>query len=181
MAYTEWYHSDYTCRQLHGSRDSSRLFDEDDYPWDIEAQYEDDPWTYLTCPHEQEYDFEYNDETVIAHRDSIIISVDGACRGNGGPGARSGIGVFVHKNSSMNHASVISTPYTHTSQRAELYAGLQGLRVAKAIKESNPRPRDRNINAPGPYRKLRRVVIKADSKYVVSGMTDWTCRWERNG
>ena len=30
-------------------------------------------------------------------------------------------------------------------------------------------------------RKLRRVVIKADSKYLVDGMSDWIFKWQENG
>lgn len=33
----------------------------------------------------------------------------------------------------------------------------------------------------GPRRKLRRVVIRADSKYLVNAMTDWIFKWEDNG
>lgn len=176
MAYT-----DYGCHERHGCRVQGRLFHEDDHKFGVEAQFRSDPWTYIACPHEFDYDQDCDEDKVTAHRDSIIISVDGACRGNGGPYARSGIGVFLHRDSQHNYASLVNTPHIHTSQRAELYAGLQGLEVAKWIKNVNPRKGDRDIGPPGPCRKLRRVVIKADSKYLVSAMTEWIHKWEDNG
>ena len=177
------WHSGYDHGQEFGFPESvPRLFDEDDYEEGPEAHMEGEPWTFVSCPCDTRqcddcYDFE-----PIAHKDAIIISVDGACRGNGGLFAVSGIGVFLHKNSSFNCAKKVDTPYTHTSQRAELLAGLEGLRIATEIQQQNPGKRRPFYVLPdaGPCRKLRHVVIKSDSKYLVGAMTGWIFKWKRN-
>jgi len=103
------------------------------------------------------------------HLDEIIIAVDGACRFNGRNDTipRSSFGVFVAKHSPYN--SFGKLPDVYTNQVAELQARLRGLWVARQIT----------------YEKfggdLATVVIKADSEYLVKGMTDWILKWRRNG
>ncbi|KAK5114036.1 hypothetical protein LTR85_010342 [Meristemomyces frigidus] len=115
-----------------------------------------------------------------AHIDAIVIAVDGACRNNGRYGAESGYGVFVHRDSNLNESEMLGSAI-HTSQRAELWAGLAALGFAKSIRVGNPIGRKRTSVAPGPERRLRRVVIKADSEYLVKGMTAWVYKWNENG
>ena len=65
----------------------------------------------------------------------MVIAVDGACPGNGTDGAvKSGYGVYIgDSNAVQNHACRVpdTLSYAHTSQRAELYAALVALHVAK--------------------------------------------------
>jgi len=74
----------------------------------------------------------------------------------------------------------VSSPI-HTNQRAELYAGLAALRVARRIRIHNPVGRARLNIVACLFEDLRRVVIKADSEYLVRAMTEWTYKWNDNG
>jgi ribonuclease HI len=108
------------------------------------------------------------------HVDTVVIAVDGACRNNGYPYARAGAGVFFHRaNRQWNEAVLLSNEF-NTSQRAELFACIMPVRSAKRLRMLNPSydagNRPRRL---GPMRDLRRVVIKADSEYLVKGMTEW--------
>jgi len=84
---------------------------------------------------------------------TVHIFVDGACRGNPGPG---GWGVLLRAG---NHERTLcgSEPET-TNNRMELTAAIEGLRALK---------------------KPSRVVITTDSKYVLKGMTQWLEGWKR--
>ncbi|KAI6790581.1 hypothetical protein KC363_g5870 [Hortaea werneckii] len=66
-----------------------------------------------------------------------------------------------------------------TSQQAELTAGLIGLRRAKRLTLLNT-DRCGKTRRPGPMRKLRHVIIKADSAYLVNAMTKWVFKWRNN-
>jgi ribonuclease HI len=115
------------------------------------------------------------------HQDAIIVAVDGACRNNGRPFARAGAGVYFHRaNWRWNKAVVLEDEY-NTSQRAELFACSLALRLVKTLRGGNPVGRHRLRVCAGPSRRLRRVVIKADSEYLVKAMTDWINKWRTNG
>ena len=134
--------------------------------------------TFICCP--TETCSEHRHERDI-HNDAILISVDGACRGNGHPWARAGAGVYFRRdNRRWNRAVVLGDEYK-TSQRAELYAGWLALSLASQIRQNNPVGVKRLRVPAGPTRKLRRVVIQADSEYLVKGMTDWIYKWRQNG
>jgi ribonuclease HI len=106
------------------------------------------------------------------HTDGIVIAVDGACRHNGSPPAASAaFGVFVAPRSGYNVGRALPAAHA-TSQKAELQAGIAGLRAAADIARNAPYFR----NNP-----LRQVVVKADSAYLVDGITDWIRAWRRNG
>ncbi|KAL9115623.1 MAG: hypothetical protein Q9187_007223 [Circinaria calcarea] len=101
------------------------------------------------------------------HTDSLIIAVDGACRGNGTTKALSAIGVYFAKDSSWNSSTPVYDP-TPSNQKAELRACLRALATAIAVKVHE-------------MEHLSQIVIKADSEYVVKGMTEWIFKWETNG
>ncbi|EMC99351.1 hypothetical protein BAUCODRAFT_45711, partial [Baudoinia panamericana UAMH 10762] len=111
---------------------------------------------------------------------TVIIAVDGACRNNGRPNAESGVGIFFHEDNYQWNEVVKLETDNHTSQRAELYAGLYALRAARSLRRLNT-SRTGKHRRPGPMRSLRRVVIKADSEYLVKGMTVWIEKWRANG
>ncbi|KAF2767461.1 ribonuclease H-like protein, partial [Teratosphaeria nubilosa] len=102
----------------------------------------------------------------------LVIAVDGACRDNGRSKPKAGLGIFFHRDNI----------YINTNNRAELAAAIEALKMAKRLRALNPqknlRSKRRRI---GPMRRLRRVVIKADSQYLVRGMTDWVYTWKANG
>jgi ribonuclease HI len=108
------------------------------------------------------------------HRDGIVIAVDGACRNNGstrGDAAMAAYGVFVAPGSAYNKSC--NLPGVHaSSQKAELKAGIAALETALCIAQRASYFRST---------PLRQVVVKADSAYLVHGITDWIDKWRRNG
>jgi len=108
------------------------------------------------------------------HTDSIIVAIDGACRGNGYAGARSSYGVYFSEYSSHNFSSVIEGS-AQSSQRAELTACMAALNrihfFSLAVEAGFLEGLD----------NLSQVIVKADSEYVVRGMTEWVPKWRLNG
>lgn len=80
---------------------------------------------------------------------------DGACSGNPGPG---GWGVLLR--SGRHEKELFGGEPATTNQRMELQAAIEAL---KALKKSC------------------RITIHSDSKYVVTGMTEWIHDWKRRG
>jgi ribonuclease HI len=73
-------------------------------------------------------------------------------------------------------------PDVGAHQAAELRAGVEGLKVARAIWESGEmdkiNEKDRGLEL---HKAPTHVVIKTDSEYLVNGMTEWILKWENNG
>ncbi|KAF8206054.1 ribonuclease H-like domain-containing protein, partial [Mycena galopus ATCC 62051] len=95
----------------------------------------------------------------------VLISVDGACSGNGTPSARAGVGIFFGPNSPHNVSESISG--AQTSQRAEILAANKALRKASALLQA-----DTSVGC---------IVLLCDSQYVVGAMTEWIFGWKNNG
>lgn len=101
----------------------------------------------------------------------MIIYVDGACRGNGKPGAK---GAFAaawkrHWGEYTVRKEKLPPNSRPTNQRAELHALILALEMAleqEAKFYSNPR---------------FCVSIFADSQYAVNCMNVWSVRWSQNG
>ena len=111
----------------------------------------------------------------VVHRDAIVIAVKGCCRGNGQASSRGSIGVFFHERTRLNRS--LKVEEARTSQRADLLAAIRALKIAVVVRTKyagRPGPL-------GPWRKLRRVVVKTNSRYVIDGMTVWMAKWEGNG
>jgi len=108
------------------------------------------------------------------HSDSIIVAIDGACRGNGYVGARSSYGVFFSANSPHNLSSLIKGS-AQSSQRAELAACVAALRRIRKFAVAAKAGVLEDLDS------LREVIVKADSDYVVRGMTEWVPKWRLNG
>jgi len=89
-------------------------------------------------------------------QETIVIYTDGACRGNPGPG---GWGVILRykKLEKTLYGGELDT----TNNRMELTAAIRGLEA---------------INKPG-----YQVLLYSDSRYVLSGITDWLPDWKRRG
>lgn len=90
----------------------------------------------------------------------VRIFTDGACRGNGAPGAVSGCGVWFGHGDPRNVSVLLPAP-PHTNQRAELYATMLAMRATLA---QDPPPAS--------------VEIVSDSAYCVKGITTWMHTWE---
>lgn len=125
-------------------------------------------WMFVACPERSD----------LTHNDGIIIATDGACRNNGMTQARAAIGVYLGPNNPWNRGFVINEARRPTSQRTELIAALEALEIALSIRHRRPQA---SQAPPLPYRELRLVIIKADSEYLVKGMTRWIYNWRVNG
>jgi ribonuclease HI len=101
----------------------------------------------------------------------IAIAIDGAYSNNGNDRARSAIGVFHGYDSDLNISYPLDGLDRQTSQIAELAACSKALSDALVIQEGWEMSDDR----------LKAVVIKSDSEYVVRGVTEWLPKWKKNG
>ncbi|RDW60706.1 hypothetical protein BP6252_12089 [Coleophoma cylindrospora] len=118
-------------------------------------------------------------------RRSLLVFTDGACSGNGTPGARGGLGIFFGPGSSFNLAERLANPGIQTSQKAELAAVIRALEIIRS--DILPRRRimvtgaegGRNRDAVSDAMGLR-VVIATDSSYIVEGMCRHFLNWKEN-
>ena len=139
--------------ELYGEEYDLDHIDEETDGWTLVPCHREDP-----CPHCGRRE---------RHFGCLIIAVDGACRGNGTHSARSAIGVYFAERSRWNNSVELDDP-APTNQKAELEACLLALRLALRIRETT-------------MEGLEQIVIKADSEYVVKGMTEWIFKWRTNG
>ncbi|KAF5120837.1 Ribonuclease H [Metarhizium anisopliae] len=133
---------------------------------DLVEVCDDECWTYVAYDRDKPCK---NCGRLSAHADCIVIAVVGACWNNGTPNAKAAAGVFVGHESRYNDSFILNVP-NPTNQIAELRAGVRGLEQALVIKSQGLEDGD-----------LQQVVIKADSEYLVKGMTEWVFKWEMNG
>ena len=156
---------------------ADRSFDANDHAGRrVETQRDGHPWTFVSCA------LDRNNGERTAHNDAIVIAVDGACRDNGRYNARGGYGVYFHDdNDEYNEIGLLPDDVAQTNQRAELTAGLVALRIANRIKQRNYGGRFVGKRRFGPLQCLNHIVIKADSEYLVKGMTTWIDKWRNNG
>ncbi|KAF9450282.1 ribonuclease H-like protein, partial [Macrolepiota fuliginosa MF-IS2] len=94
------------------------------------------------------------------------VFVDGACRGNGRPWARAGMGIYFGPRSYHNFYQRLEGH--QTNQRAEINAAILALRKVQDLVE------DERLDA-------KTVVLASDSMYVVKAMTEWIVKWRGNG
>ena len=107
------------------------------------------------------------------HMDAIFMAIDGACRGNGSAGARSSYGIYFSECSPYNVSSTMQGS-AQSSQKAELQACLKALVTVQLISGFVKSGSEQLSN-------LSQVIIKADSDYVVRGMTEYILKWRQNG
>ncbi|MCJ1449862.1 hypothetical protein MMC28_000190 [Mycoblastus sanguinarius] len=140
-------------------------FDLDSTEWEFGST------TMVPCPREEHRC--KNCGTLSSHVGALIVAIDGACRGNGTARAQSAVGVFFGTDSPYNIGALLTKP-TPTSQKAELEACLAALDTLLSIKVENT---ESDVS----FEDLGQVIIKADSEYVVKGMTEWIFKWRKNG
>lgn len=130
--------------------------------FDLDSTVYDDGenWTYLPCP--GPFICKYCGRRA-RHWDELIVAIDGACRGNGTPSAKSALGVYFARHSQWNVAKSLNDPGA-TSQKAELEACSRALTQALVIKKTAREAGTRDLST---------IVIKSDSEYLVKGMTQW--------
>ncbi|CAM6129038.1 unnamed protein product [Calypogeia fissa] len=97
----------------------------------------------------------------------IALFIDGACRGNGQPGARAAYGVYAAQNSRLNRYGVLPNWASHTNQAAEVYAAQEAMELIV----DNPEW--------GLWRNG--VVLITDSDYLFHSMTRYISNWIGNG
>ena len=142
--------------------------DYDDYENDpcVYRADESGPWLLLQCPAGERCPH-CNERP--GHYGCVVIAVDGACWNNGTDQAQAAGAVYFHDSNNQCNKSFL-VPGTKTSQRAELHAGLEALRLANIIRDFNPVLSKAELLEMRPYdplTKLHQVVIKADSEYLV--------------
>ena len=105
-----------------------------------------------------------HDGILIAKGSLVIIYADGACRGNGAPGARAGVGVYVGPNHPYNQSRRI-TGDIQTNQVAELLALITAVKVGMLL------VRDHLWTG---------LVVASDSEYACDGISKWIWKWREN-
>lgn len=94
---------------------------------------------------------------------TVVVSIDGACRGNGTPNARAAWGVYFGAQSPHNASGVLEAALPQTSTRAEIEALSQALRI---IREA----------ISGDY-SMTQYRIRTDSDFLVRAMSEWIEGW----
>lgn len=103
----------------------------------------------------------------MAHVDSKIVAVDGACRRNGRHNARAAVGVYFGRGNDLNEARALDEwDGPPSNQRAELIAAVEALEIV-----------EEEIRSPWTDLEIVTLVVKTDSAYVYNGITDWIFDW----
>ncbi|CZT42328.1 uncharacterized protein RSE6_02193 [Rhynchosporium secalis] len=103
---------------------------------------------------------------IQAHANSIVIAVDGACRGNGEANPRSAIGIYFGPDSVLNRSDAV--PSEEVDGNLVRATGVGGGYAMYS-------ERDQQIL------DVEQVIIKSDSEYLVKGMTEWAGDESGNG
>jgi ribonuclease HI len=123
-------------------------------------------------PQPSEWVYE-NSEGTFRHLNryhAVVVSVDGACSGNGKPWAKGGYGVYFGPNSEYNVSNPLKEHQPQTSQRAELTACLVALNQIERIASNYT-----FIPQSGVF------IIVTDSAYLVDSLTNYIYKWNDNG
>ncbi|KAF4994945.1 hypothetical protein FDECE_12947 [Fusarium decemcellulare] len=98
---------------------------------------------------------------------TVVIHIDGACRGNGTPSARAAWGVYFGPDSPLNASGLLDSNLPQTSTRAEIEALSQALKILQrdVIQDFS----------------LHQIRIVSDSDYLVRAMSQWIERWIEKG
>ncbi|KAM7215332.1 Ribonuclease H-like domain containing protein [Rhypophila decipiens] len=136
------------------------------------------------------------------HIDSLIIACDGACPHNGtSKVVRSSFGVFFGESDEAedyNQSRLVpelnineERPVQHTSQRAELWGAIAALNSAKPFVKDGGQwvcgDEQDCMTSYGPEKvgkngcKVRCLIIKSDSAYLVNSITGHVNKWVANG
>lgn len=91
-------------------------------------------------------------QTIEVDASTVVLSIDGACRNNGGPVARASWGVYAGPGSRFNACGRLDASVPQTSSRAEIEALARALMVVTEIGRED--------------RTLRNVKIRCDSEYL---------------
>ncbi|KAG4435370.1 hypothetical protein IFR05_009156 [Cadophora sp. M221] len=116
---------------------------------------------------------------------SLLVFTDGACSGNGAPGARGGLGAFFGIGSKYNLAERLAISGNPTSQKAELEAVARAMETVRTT--ILPDRRGIVVGSKGGHNSRAvsdimhmRLIIVTDSSYTVEGMCKHMDNWEKN-
>jgi ribonuclease HI len=98
---------------------------------------------------------------------TVVVSIDGACRGNGTPSARAAWGVYFGPQSMLNASDALDATLPQTSTRAEIEALSQALDIIR-------------YNVSDDH-SLVHYHIRTDSSYLVKTFSSWIHNWIENG
>jgi ribonuclease HI len=100
---------------------------------------------------------------------SVVVSIDGACRGNNSldPRSRASYGVYFGKSSTYNQCGRLDSQLPQTSSRAEIEAAIRAVELIAELDLS--------------YQNTTKVIVKTDSDYLHKSMTDWIWKWMETG
>lgn len=100
---------------------------------------------------------------------SLVVSIDGACRGNNrsDPNSRASYGVYFGQTSPHNRYGCLDRELVQTSSRAELEAAIKAVETIAELDLTGQR--------------TTRVILKTDSDYLHKSMTEWIWNWLANG
>ncbi|KAE9372006.1 hypothetical protein N431DRAFT_456764 [Stipitochalara longipes BDJ] len=100
----------------------------------------------------------------------IVVSIHGACKGNGTSSARAAYGAFFGEDSPYNECGLLPETERQGSNAAVVYAAKRALEIVE----------DRvtqDIRKPA----IKEVIIKTHSSYLFLSMVEDVLNWERNG
>ncbi|KAF2452349.1 ribonuclease H-like domain-containing protein [Lineolata rhizophorae] len=97
---------------------------------------------------------------------TVVVFIDGACRGNGTPSARAAWGVYFGPQSPHNASDLLKADLPQTSTRAEIEALSQALRIIRDEISQDF--------------SLQQIRIVSDSAFLVRAMSEWIEGWIEN-
>ncbi|KAJ9602157.1 hypothetical protein H2200_013277 [Cladophialophora chaetospira] len=109
-------------------------------------------------------------ETCRVGVDTIVIAIDGACRGNGSPGARASYGLYFGPDSPRNDYGCLEASASHTNQAAEIRAAIEAINAAQRIMYKQGFRRD----------PTNLIVLQTDSSYLVHSIDRHIYKWREN-
>lgn len=101
------------------------------------------------------------------NKSSMVVHIDGACRGNGSPTARASYGVYFGPDSCYNLHGELFVHRLLTSTLAEIMALVDAIAAIDKICAKDTRLND--------------VKIVTDSAFLVDSMSKWIYRWLESG
>ncbi|KAF8805424.1 ribonuclease H-like protein [Phlegmacium glaucopus] len=119
----------------------------------------------------------YKPEKRVCKRLPLVFT-DGACSNNGRGNAKAGLGIVIGGDSFSWSITVDDTldSARRTSQRAELLAAIEGLKLYDLVNHSSSKVcRSAKEDYDATY------IVVTDSEYVVKGITEWFPEWRSRG
>jgi ribonuclease HI len=98
---------------------------------------------------------------------TLVVHIDGACRNNGKADARAAFGVYFGPNSKYNTFGLLDSSLPQTSNRAEIEALVQAIKVLKLITANDIKVQD--------------IKIATDSEYLANAIALWMDGWKEDG